>query len=407
MAKSRSPLGTIFLTVLLDMLGVGIIIPIVAPLLLESNLLIDASVSADDRNLIYGVLLAMFPLAQFFGSPLLGSLSDKFGRRPVLFASLFMTITGYAVFALGIEQHSLLFAFVGRFLAGLAAGNLAVVFSAIADTTEAKDRAKSFGLIGAAFGVGFVIGPVVGGYLSNPEVVSWFSLSTPFWMGALLACVNLISVLLFFPETNASPNREAIVTAFSGFRNLQRAFGNPLLRRTFTVSFLFTFGFSFFTQFFQVFLMKKFNIDAKGIGQIFGYVGILLILTQGGLLRIVGKKTKPIYFVLFTLPIITVSYLLLLLPDSMMGIYLITTLIPISQGLATPNLMALISAAVPADMQGETMGIQGSVNSLGQMLPPIIGGYVVSLGIVFPFWLAALCTALAWVVLWLGARKAQ
>lgn len=403
--NSRSPLATIFLTVLLDMLGVGIIIPIVAPLLLQTNLLLDAGVSAEDRNLIYGILVATFPLAQFFGAPLMGSLSDKYGRRPVLFASLFITIASYTIFALGISAHNLLLAFIGRFFAGLAAGNLAVVFSAIADTTLPENRAKSFGMVGAAFGVGFVIGPVIGGYLSNSAIVSWFDYATPFWAGALLACINLVSVLLFFPETHTSPNSEATITAFSGFRNLQRAFGNPMLRRTFAVSFLFTFGFSFFTQFFQVFMIEKFDVSAKDIGQIFGYIGILLIITQGGLVRVVGKRTAPLKILLLAMPVMILGYLLLLLPDTIAGIYLVTTMIPVSQGLATPNLAALISTSVPADMQGETMGIQGSVNSLAQMLPPIIGGYVVSLGIQFPFMLAAVCTVLAWIVLANTTRK--
>ena len=258
--SKSNPILTIFLTVFLDLLGVTLIIPILAPLLLEPEGILPQAMEYGERTRLLGYLIATFSVFQFIGAPIVGALSDKYGRRRVLFTTLFVTLTGYLLFASGIVMQEIVLLFVGRSLSGIAAGNLSVIYSAIADISTPEAKAKNFGLVGMAFGLGFIIGPVVGGILSDPGIVSWFSFATPFYAAALLVVANLIVVYVEFPETLTKFNQQSRVTLATAFRNVKRAFANPQLRTLFSSIFFFTFGFTFFTQFFQVFLIEKFPI---------------------------------------------------------------------------------------------------------------------------------------------------
>lgn len=224
---NRLRLFTIIFTVFLDLVGVGIANPIIAPLLLrpESDFL-PVSYSEDQRTLLLGVLIAVFSVAGFFSGPLLGALSDRHGRKKVLLGSLVLTLTGYLVFALGIYLKSVPLLFVSRTIYGIGGGNISVIQSAIADISDDKSRTKNFGLIGVAFGIGFIIGPALGGELANPNTVSWFNFTTPFLAAAGLSLLNIGLVIFAFRETLKTPiNRP--VTILTGVQNLRAAFGDP------------------------------------------------------------------------------------------------------------------------------------------------------------------------------------
>jgi DHA1 family tetracycline resistance protein-like MFS transporter len=214
----KNILLTLFVTVFIDLLGVTIIIPITAPLFLDLKngiMPLDANVFAnagnalpkiikdaiDYRTLIYSLLIASFPLAQFFGAPYLGALADKFGRKKVLLLSLIGTLIGYVLFAIGVHYNLLWLLFVSRILDGFTGGNIAIAFSSIADISTPETKTKNFGLIGAAFGLGFIIGPYIGGKLADSNIVNWFNFETPFWTSAILCLINIILVIVFYYET--------------------------------------------------------------------------------------------------------------------------------------------------------------------------------------------------------------
>src|SRR3989344_4109313 len=165
MGKKLS-LWTLFLVVFLDMLGIGIIIPIL-PLVFYETSLLPAGTSLSATNILLGFLIASYPLAQFFGAPILGAIADRYGRRPVLLLSLLGAAFGYALFAFGLVIGSVWLLFFSRILAGFMAGNLAVVKSIIADISDKRSMVKNFGLIGMGFGLGFILGPFIGGNLAN------------------------------------------------------------------------------------------------------------------------------------------------------------------------------------------------------------------------------------------------
>jgi DHA1 family tetracycline resistance protein-like MFS transporter len=192
----------IYLTIFIDFIGVGLVIPIFAPLFLSpTSTLFDSSVNLEVRSFILGLSLAVFPFFQFFGAPILGALSDKFGRKNILFLSILGTFLGYVLMVWGILQKDLYLIVLSRIIDGFTGGNISVATSAISDISDPKDKVKNFGILGALFGVCFIIGPYLGGKLSDPSVSSMFNYSTPFLISAVLSFINLTLLALFFKET--------------------------------------------------------------------------------------------------------------------------------------------------------------------------------------------------------------
>ncbi len=400
MAKNRSasPLLTIFLTVFIDMLGIGIIIPVIPALFFEdSSGFFSAGVSMDQRSILYGILVACYPFMQLFGAPMLGALSDRHGRKPLLSISLVGTMIGYLLFAFAILQGNIYLLFFSRMLPGFTGGNIAIILSAIADISDAKSKAKNFGLVGAAFGIGFILGPALGGILADNTIVSWFNHATPFWLTAGLTFINLVVVQFRFPET-LQEKSETPVNLFRGLRNVRKSFRQPHLRVIFTVILLLSLGFSFFTQFFSVYLIQKFEYTEKNIGFLYGWIGIWLAFTQGFIVRRMSGKVSSAMVLNYSILALSVSLALILLPDQSFWFYIINPLIALSQGITSPNMTTVVSEQALANQQGEILGINQSMQSLGQIFPPLLAGYLNTINGDFPLLAAAVFTMAGWLV---------
>jgi len=388
----------ILFTVLLDLIGIGIIIPVVAPLILNTKILLGEGYSDAERNIFLGLLLSCYPFAQFFGAPLLGALADRYGRRPVLLMAIAGACLGFAVFALAINLGLFWLLFVSRSVAGFMGGSISIAYSVISDITPPKNRAKNFGLIGAAFGVGFIIGPFLGGTLSNPAILPWFSFQTPFVTSALLAVANFAVVYFFLPETSLVRNKTPI-SVLTGFTNIQKAFTNEKLSMLFSVSFLVTLGFSFFTQFFQVYMIRKFSFGPAQVANVFAYIGVWAAVTQGGLIRLVPSRFGPLSILRITLLGLSLGLILLLLPEQPWVLFVFMPLVSVSQGFSTPNMNSAISASALPSEQGEIFGISQSLQALGLAIPPLIAGVLSNSDIRLPIIVASVIVFLAWLLL--------
>ncbi|MFN8673966.1 MAG: MFS transporter [Candidatus Sericytochromatia bacterium] len=393
----------ILLSVFMDLLGIGIIIPVVAPLVIKSPLLQASTI--ETKDFILGFLISSYALSQFFSAPVLGALSDKLGRKKVLIFSIIGTIIGYLIFSFGVITNNLPLLFLGRIVDGITAGNLAVIYSSLADISDEKTKARNFGLVGMCFGLGFVIGPFIGGQLTNTNLVSWFNYSTPFLFCASLSFINLLFIIFKFQETLQTPKNTEI-NIFTGVKNIKKAFSNPALRNTFFVSFLTVFGFTMFSQFFQVFLLNKFPDKTEAdIGILFGYFGIWSVITQGGLVRRLSKKYQPEKILPYSIPFMALMLLTLIIPDKWSGLYISMALVSIAQGITSPNVNALVSNLSQKDEQGEVLGINQSVSSLGQAIPPIIGGVIIVSHLNYPVIASSICIFIAWLVFTFKVKK--
>ncbi len=393
----KNSLVSIFLTVFIDLIGIGMAIPVITPYLLTSPDLFRAGTSLETRNIVLGLLLASYPILQFFGAPLLGTLSDRYGRKKILLISLIGTALGYVLFALGIMTNQLWLLFVSRSLDGFTGGNIATAMSVISDVSEGKDKTKNFGMVGMAFGLGFILGPFLGGKLSDPTVLSWFNNATPFWAAALLCLFNIGLLLFRFQETLKTTIHTKI-TALTGFKNVAKAWKLASLRRVFLTIFLLTFGFTFFTQFFQVFLIERFHFSNGQVGNLFAYVGLWMAFTQGVLTRPSIKRFKADAILSAAVLGMTVVFLVLTLPKSSWLLYTIIPFIAIFQGHIQPTSTSIISDLAGREAQGEVMGINQSVISLAMIAPPIISGVIAGFHYTLPLIAASIFTFIGWLV---------
>ncbi len=374
MHKLRSPLAIVFAIVLIDVLGIGILIPVIPLLLTDPSYAYHLSnLTIKQGFVVLGLLTAIYPLMQFIATPILGQLSDRIGRRPVLAFSLLGTSFSYVVFAFAIITKNIPLLFASRALDGITGGNISVAQAAIADSTTPEKRARSFGIIGAAFGIGFVIGPFLGGKLSDPSVVSWFDATTPFWFAAALALANALAVFFFFEETLKQKTAGAMKFGQS-LVNIWKAFSSKTLRKIFAVSFLFNAGFSFFTTFFGAYLIYRFNFAQGQIGDFFALVGICIAFTQAFVTGFMNKRFSAYAIISGALLVVSGTVLSYALVPTAGLLYLITLPQAMGMGLIMANLNALISRSASPSEQGQMLGIAASVQALAQSIPPILAG---------------------------------
>ena len=361
------------------MLGVGILIPVIPQLLGEPNspyYLLNTT-EAHLGLILLGVMMTIYPLAVFFASPVLGAMSDKYGRKPVLFFSILGTAISYFIFAYAIVTRNIGLLFASRLVDGLTGGNISVAQAAIADSVTPENRTKAFGSIGAAFGLGFIIGPFLGGVLSTPSILPFFNASTPFIFSGILSLFNAFSIYFFFKESIREKDHIRKIDLFGAFKNIIKAqkFSKEV-RILFLCSFLLNAGMAFFYSFFNVYLTNKFGFSSAEIGNFFAYVGVWVIITQVVVVRYLAKKHKeidilgPAYFVY------ALGVLLYLFPNKAWMLLLVVPIASIPNGVQMANFSALLSKKTEEKMRGEVMGVNSSVASLGQAIPPILAGFI-------------------------------
>jgi DHA1 family tetracycline resistance protein-like MFS transporter len=361
----RSPLVVIFTTVFIDLVGFGIVIPVL-PYYAEGTVF-----NATPRTV--GLLFASYSIMQLIFSPILGGLSDKYGRRPVLFLSIIGTGIGFLVLGFATTLFML---FVGRILDGITGGNISTAQAYIADITTEENRAKGMGLIGAAFGLGFILGPAIGGIMSQ------WGIHVPFLFAAGLCFANAVLLYFTLPET-VTPNHPAKNRAGRGrnFKTLLNSLRQPRLSFVLIIYFLFVVAFSIMTTAFSLYTMFRFGYDAQHTGYLFAYVGLIAVIIQGGLIGRLVKRFGELPLVIFGALCFAIS--LFAVPfvgpaaGGLAALLVGGGVFSMGNSLATPALTSLASKSVGAAEQGSVLGVTQSVASLARAVGPFLAAILI------------------------------
>ena len=363
---SRSPLIIILTTVFIDLVGFGIVIPVL-PFYAEGT-----KFNATPRTV--GLLFASYSIMQLIFSPILGGLSDKYGRRPVLLISIIGTGIGFLV--LGFAQ-TLPMLFAGRILDGITGGNISTAQAYVADVTPKEDRAMGMGLIGAAFGVGFVFGPMLGGILSR------WGIEVPFLFAAGLAFVNAILLYFRLPETvTAQRPVENRAAQGRGFTQLINSLKQPRLPLVLTIYFLSIVAFSILVTAFSLYTMFRFGYDAQHTGYLFAYVGMISIVIQGGLIGRLVKRFGELPLIvtgclcmalsLFAVPFVGPA------AGGLAAVLVGAAVLAIGNSLATPVLTSVASKNAGPLQMGTVMGVTQSTASLARAVGPSLTAILIA-----------------------------
>lgn len=383
---------TLFLIVFVDLVGFGLIIPLL-PFFGEHY---GASPA------VVGLLMASFSFTQFLSAPLWGWISDHRGRRPVLLCSL----AGLAVAYLSLAfAHSIWMLFAARALAGLMAGNIAAAFAYVADITTPANRAKGMGAIGAAFGLGFIFGPAIGGLLAggDPHAADY---RTPSLVAAGLSALAFLMTLALLPESLPAEvrARNQGLEAPSRWRQFRQALGRPVVGRIIAIAFLSTFVFAGLESTFAMWSRREFGWGPEQNGYLFAFIGLIGALIQGGLIGRLAHRFGERVLVIAGAVLLAVG--MLLIPPSASLALLLPAMTVAGAGfsLMSPSLNALLSLAVGSAVQGGTMGVSRSATTLARVIGPAVAGALFELlGRDWPFYLGV-CVMIVVAVVSFGVR---
>lgn len=355
--KMNKRLFSIILVVFIDLLGFSLILPLLPYYAKTFN----ASQTTT------GILIASYAVMQLIGAPILGRLSDRFGRRPVLLISVFGTFLGFLL--LGFA-NALWMLFASRIIDGLTGGNLTVAQAYISDVTDAKDRSKGLGMIGAAFGLGFIIGPVTGGLLSQ------WGYAVPAFAAASISLLNLILIYAWLPESltaekrSQMPEKRPAVTLNALLVAFQRPFTGSLL----ITRFFFGVAFAIFQTIFSLYALAKFNLSPRDTGFVLTYVGVLSVIVQGFLVGRLTNRFREDLLITAAVALMAISLLGWALAPSLLWLYIIMTPTALSGGLLNTLLSSTLTKAVAPHEIGGILGLSAAVDSSTRIIAPLLGG---------------------------------
>jgi DHA1 family tetracycline resistance protein-like MFS transporter len=369
------PLIVVFVTVFIDLLGFGIIIPLL-PFYAETF---------GATAFTVGLLATSFSLMQFIFAPIWGRLSDRVGRRPIILLGLLGSCLSYLGFGMAGTLTAL---FAARIFAGIAGANIPTAQAVVADLTTPENRAKGMGMIGAAFGLGFIFGPAIGGFLSR------YGYAMPAFFASALSLANFVAAWFLLPET-LKPEHRA-VERVGRMDALRTAIARPHLPLLLLIGFLVVAAFSAFESTFALFAERVYAFHASSIGYVFAFVGIVLVIVQGFLVGKVVKRIGEHHIVPASLALVAIGLLMIPATHSVAALLVANGVMAVGMGFNNPSLMSLVSRYTAAEDQGGVMGLTQSLNSLARIIGPMWGGFAFDhLGIGMPYVSAAAVIAVA------------
>ncbi|MBI4372220.1 MAG: MFS transporter [Candidatus Omnitrophica bacterium] len=391
---------TVFLAVLIDLLGFGIILPLLP---------FYAAVFGATAVQI-GLLYSIYPFAQLIFSPIWGGLSDRFGRRPIMLLSTFGASIAYLIFGLA---HSLALLFISRLAAGMMGGNISTAQAYVTDVTTHEDRARGMGLIGAAFGIGFVIGPALGTLLIHPKFLEFFNIipenefALPGFFAAALSLLSFLLVLFKLPETvkrsegNATPLIRSSIFTKKFWQFVMKLEEKKFFPFLILSIFLIVFAQASLYSSFPLFCKNQLALSAEAVGIFFVYMGLIAIVVQGGLIKILTRRFGEEKLFLAGNILMAIGLAAIPFAASRNALFVILGVMSIGGSLNVPTLNSLISKEAEPSQVGATMGTAQGIASLGRVIGPTWGGLLYAFWFQIPFLLTALILSLT---VWIGLK---
>ena len=396
----RHALTFVSITVFLDTVGFGVIVPV-----LPQFLVLIGNVNLSDASALSGYLIFSYAVTNFMFAPMLGNLSDAYGRKPLLVTSLFVYGGAYLLSGFATALWML---FLGRLLTGITSATYAIANALIADVSTAEDKAQNFGLLGVAFGLGFIVGPALGG------IIGAWDLSAPFFIASGLAFINTLYGLIFFRETLAPENRRPFeLKRASPWGALTQLSKYPLLIGLVIAVFLNNIGYHIWPSNWNFYTIETFAWTPLDVGLSMAFVGVMSVIVQGGLLRIVIPKFGPVRCAYFGITATIVAFVGVATAGSSAALFFWCGMSSLG-GLAAPSVNSILSNQVAADSQGELQGIMASVSSVAMIVGPLLLTQTFtyftsdSAPLYLPgsaFWVAAILTSAAMIIFFQQIRR--
>ncbi len=394
--KRRVTLFSIFFTFFVDNLGWAIVFPIFAPFFLGTkDQIFSSEWTIAGRTTLLGIFLALYPLAQFFGAPILGELADVSGRKKAFLLSLILTFVGYILGAFALSKGDLFLLFLSRICCGFFSGNLSICLASLSDLSrDEKMKEKYFGYLSAVVGISFIAGAFLGGKLSDATLSSTFNFAFPLWVAAGLSFINLIILSFGFSETLFVP-KNIKFDLLEGVHNIQEALKTPKLKVFYLIYFLFLFSWNMLFQFTPVRLVNLFHFSPSNIGNVSAFMGVCWVLGSSLGSKLALKRFSSLKVLEIVLISFTTFSLLLSFQQGLVGVVSIVGLCIIISGIGWPSCTSVISNLASKEIQGKILGMSQSMQSLAMAMAPLIGGFGDKFFFRAPFLLASLASFIA------------
>jgi DHA1 family tetracycline resistance protein-like MFS transporter len=396
---SVKPLLPLYAVVFAGFVGYSLMITVFTPMIMSNHdLLLRADEPMSRRMILLGVLLCLYPLGQFAGSPVLGALSDRFGRKPILMISLCFTTGCYALIGAALSLRSLALLVLASLLAGLAEANVVAAQSAIADVITPEERNRFFGYVYLSASSAYIVGPLVGGKLADPNLVSWFNNATPFWAAMIVLGMTTAATGLFFRETNP-PGQRHSVSFTQAFTNLRGVISNRRLRRLYWLNFAFYLAIFGFFRCYPMYLVDRFHFGVSQVSEFVAWVGVPIVIANAWLTGFLAARFTTRTLTLWSAFLTGAFMIIVVVIRTRQSLWATLFLASAALAICLPACATLLSKATSEAEQGRVMGNNQALQVGAEALSGLVGGLAAALFVELPLILLGLVAMAAALML--------